>query len=135
MLPNRAKHHMWDFISGEIRFFQFGLWSIFYSRLHEILRNEAHYGCYYIAILSHYNHFDRNKISFRVIKCYVTTTSKWNYTKGNICAREYKGNLFFRIVVVAYKQNMYLLVFPIEVASVARFFKKKAIFLSELQFL
>ena len=30
---------------------------------------------------THCSHFDRNEISFRVTKCYVNTTPKWNHAK------------------------------------------------------
>ena len=40
-------------------------------------------------LLFHCSHFDRDEISFRVIKCYVNTTLKRNYPEGNISACKY----------------------------------------------
>ena len=73
----------WNFISCKIKFFKFGGWPIYFNCLHEITRNETDY------------HFDRNKISFRVIKCYVSAATKWNHMKENICTCEYRGNVIF----------------------------------------
>ena len=48
---------------GLIEIFCFGVSSIFYNCLHNISRKNTHCG-----------HFDRNGISFRVIKCHISTT-------------------------------------------------------------
>ena len=40
-----------DFLSGEMKYFQFGMWSISKSRLHEAPLNETHCGCYLIPVI------------------------------------------------------------------------------------
>ena len=40
-----------DFILNEIKYFQFGYCSIFHNSFHEILRNETHCGCCFIAVI------------------------------------------------------------------------------------
>ena len=40
------------FILGEMKYFQFGVWSIAYNWLHEVPRNGTYCGCYFIAIIS-----------------------------------------------------------------------------------
>ena len=47
--------------------------------------------------LFHCGPFERNEISFSVIKCYVNITPKWKHTKTNICTCEYKGNIIIAI--------------------------------------
>ena len=39
------------FISGEMKFFHFGVWSISYNSLHEIPQNEIQCGCNFIAVI------------------------------------------------------------------------------------
>ena len=41
----------WDFILDEVKYFQFSVWSISFSCLHEIPRNETHFGCYFIVAI------------------------------------------------------------------------------------
>ena len=44
--------------------------------------------------------FDRNDISFRVIKLFMwTLPPKWNHLKWNICACEYKGIVLFELLL------------------------------------
>ena len=40
-----------DFILNEIKYFHFGYCSIFHKSFHEILRNETHCGCCFIAVI------------------------------------------------------------------------------------
>ena len=86
----------WDFISGKMKYFQVGVWSISYKSSHEIYRNET-------RVLFHCGYFDRNEILFRVIKCYVNTTQVWNPTKWNICACEH----FIKTKIVDQKLKKY----------------------------
>ena len=97
----------WDFILGEMKYFQFHLWSI--NCLHEIRRNETH-----CEIFFNCGHFDRNEISIWMIKCYANTTLKWNHTNRNEC----KENVLFELLLwrstsnhncfEPRKQNIYL---------------------------
>ena len=53
--------------------------------------------------LIHCDHIDGNKISFRVIKCYVDTTPKWSHPKENIFKCEYFINKKARFVIVTFE--------------------------------
>ena len=57
----------WDSISGEMKYFHFGIWSIFYNCLHDATRNETR--CRFYC-----GHFERNEISFQVTKYHVNAT-------------------------------------------------------------
>ena len=70
----------WDFISGKMKCFQCGVWSISYNNLHDTTQNETHCRCFF-----HCDHIDENEISFRVIKMSCKSYPKWNHMKGNIC--------------------------------------------------
>ena len=88
-----------------MKYFQIAVWSISCTRLHEIHSETK---------LNAGGHFDRNNISFRVIKLYVNITLKWMRDRT------------IPIIVVAFelpsrkkslatkKQNRYLSVFPTE---------------------
>ena len=41
----------WDFISGKMKYFHFGFWSISYNCLHETTQNGTHCGCHFIAVI------------------------------------------------------------------------------------
>ena len=41
----------WDFISGEVKYFCFGVWSISYNCLHDTTRNKTRCWCYFIAVI------------------------------------------------------------------------------------
>ena len=56
-----------DFISGEMKYFYFGVWSISCSCLHDTARNETHCGCYFIMVIL-------TEIKFQVIKYHVNNT-------------------------------------------------------------
>ena len=40
-----------NFISGKIKYFKFGAWSISYNCLHEVHQNEVYCGCYFTAVI------------------------------------------------------------------------------------
>ena len=68
-----------DFISGKVKYFHFGVWSISYNCLQDTNRNETHCGCYFIVVFwQKWNFILGDKI---LCKHYP----KWNHMKGNIC--------------------------------------------------
>lgn len=73
----------WDFIFGEMKYFQLGAWSISYNYLHKIPRNETHWGNYFMVVIMIEMKFHLSN------KCYVNISPKWNYLKGNIFLCEY----------------------------------------------
>ena len=40
-----------DFISGKMKYFHFGVWSISNNSLHNATQNETDCGCYFIAVI------------------------------------------------------------------------------------
>ena len=62
-------------------FFQYGVRSICYNCLHEYPEWNL------LQVLYHRGHFDRNEISFRVIRCYINTTSKWDHTNLAVASK------------------------------------------------
>ena len=69
----------WDFISGEMKYFHFGVCSISYNCLHDPTRNETHCGWYFIAvILKEMKFHSGHKTPYKHYP-------KWNHMKGNIC--------------------------------------------------
>ena len=110
-----------DFISGKIKFFSsvsgqsFITVYIKYPQLYPW--NKTQCGCYFI-----FGHFNRDEISFGMIKFYINTTPKWNHAKENIGACEYEGNIPLKLLLwhlncnqkcfVAKKQPMHLSMFP-----------------------
>ena len=68
-----------DFISGKVKYFHFGVWSISYNCLHDKNRNETHCGCYFIVVIL-------TEMKFNLgWKNLCKHYPKWNHMKGNIC--------------------------------------------------
>ena len=42
---------IWNFISGEMKYFHIGVWSTSYNCLHETPLNETRCGCYFIVVI------------------------------------------------------------------------------------
>ena len=70
----------WDFISGEMKYFHFGVWSISYNCLHD--QPELKLVAGLISLGSFWQKW--NFILGHKISC--KQHSKWNHIKGNICA-------------------------------------------------
>ena len=66
---------------GRDEFFQYGFRSICYNCLHEYPEWNL------LQVLYHRGHFDRNEISFRLIRCYINTTSKWDHTNLAVASK------------------------------------------------
>ena len=47
----------------------------------------------------HFGHFDRNEVSFGLVKYYIGTIPKWHHMETNICACKYKGNILFKLMM------------------------------------
>ena len=58
---------------------EIGVWSIYCNCLHDTTRNEAHCGCYFIAII----------LTEMGCKMSCKHFPKWNHKKGNICTCVY----------------------------------------------
>ena len=78
-----VKVFVWDFILGEINFFQFGVWSISHNCVDEIQWNETHCGCHFISII-----LTKMKFHFgdetSCKHCLI-----WDHMKGNTCTCTY----------------------------------------------
>ena len=51
-----------------------------------------------LRVLFHCGHFDRNEISFWVIKSLLRKKPEMKSYEKNICACEYKGNILFELL-------------------------------------
>ena len=101
-------HFMWNEIFSIWCQFKF---SISCNCLHEIPGKETHYRR--ISLL----YFWQKRNSFRMIKCNLNTTLKWNHSKGNtkwnhakrnICECKYKGNVLFELLMWHLTQKLAL---------------------------
>ena len=71
------KVFIWDFISGEIRYFHLSVWSVSYNCLNDTTRNETDCGCYFIAAI-----FTEMKFRFGSLSC--KHYPKWDHTRSHM---------------------------------------------------